>query len=103
MSYAIVFSTAGSQAEADKIASALLDARAASCVQMTPITSRYHWKGKIECENEIHLTIKTRDDLYDKVADIICAHHSYETPQIVKVPITGGLPGYLEWIKDETI
>lgn len=102
MTYAIVFTTAGSQAQADKIATALLNARAASCVQMMTVCSHYHWKGKIEHENEIHLTIKTRDDLYNTVAEIIRTNHSYEVPQIVKVPITDGLPEYLDWISTET-
>jgi periplasmic divalent cation tolerance protein len=102
MTCVIVFTTAGSQAEADKIANALLNAHAASCVQMNEIKSVYHWKGKIAHENEIHLTIKTRDELYPKVQKIILENHSYEIPQIVKVPITGGLPAYLDWIKDET-
>ncbi|MDR1696873.1 MAG: divalent-cation tolerance protein CutA [Rickettsiales bacterium] len=100
--YCIIFSTAGSAAEADKIAAALIDARAAACVQMTPITSLYRWKGAVEREPEIHLMIKTRDELYDAAAEIIRANHSYETPQIVRVPITDGLPEYLDWIRDET-
>ena len=102
MSYCIVFSTAGSQAEADKIAAALLSARAASCVQMAAIKSAYHWKGKVEHADEIHLTIKTRDGLYPMVEKIIRANHSYETPQVVKVAIGDGLPAYLDWIRAET-
>jgi periplasmic divalent cation tolerance protein len=102
MGYCVVFSTVGSQAEADKLAMALLDARVASCVQMTPIKSAYHWKGKIEHANEIHLVIKTKNELYPQVEQIIKDNHSYETPQIVKLPITDGLPAYLDWIKDET-
>ena len=102
MTYCVIFSTAGSQAEADKITAALLNASAASCVQMTPIKSAYHWKGEIERADEVHLLIKTRDELYPKVEEIITANHSYETPQIVKVPITGGLGAYLDWIKSET-
>ncbi|MCL2629710.1 MAG: divalent-cation tolerance protein CutA [Alphaproteobacteria bacterium] len=102
MAYCIIFSTAGSQIEADKIAAALLENRVASCVQMTPIQSAYHWKGKVERADEIHLVVKTRDELYPKVAEIIKSNHSYETPQIVKIPITDGLPAYLDWIKSET-
>jgi periplasmic divalent cation tolerance protein len=69
---------------------------------MTPIVSAYHWKGRIERENEIHLIIKTRDELYPTVQKIIRDNHSYETPHIVKVPITDGLSEYLDWIRDET-
>lgn len=102
MMYCIIFTTAGSQEEADKITESLLEARVASCVQMTNIKSSYHWKGKIECDDEIHLAIKTKDELYSEVEKIIKENHSYEVPQIVKIPITDGLPAYLDWIKDET-
>ena len=102
MAYCIVFATAGSQEEADKIAAALLENRAASCVQMRPIESLYHWEGKIERANEIHLTIKTADNLYPRVESLIRENHSYKVPQIVKLPITGGLPEYLNWISEET-
>ena len=100
--YAIVFTTAASEEEANKIANALLGARVASCVQMTNTHSAYHWKGKIEYAPEVHLTIKTRDELYPQVQKIIVDNHSYEVPQIVKIPITDGLPAYLDWIKEET-
>jgi periplasmic divalent cation tolerance protein len=102
MNYCIVLSTTGSQEEADKIAGILLESRAASCVQISPIVSHYRWKGKIEKENEIRLLIKTTDALYSKVENLIRENHSYEVPQIVKVPITGGLKEYLDWISEET-
>jgi len=102
MSYCIIFSTAGTVGEATKIADALLSAHAASCVQMSPVNSMYHWKGKIEKSDEILLTIKTKDELYSAAEKIIRENHSYEVPQIIKVPITDGLPDYLNWIKKET-
>ena len=102
MAYCIIFSTAGSQTEADKIAQALLENCVASCVQMTPIQSAYHWEGKIERADEIHLIIKTQDELYPKVEELIKSNHSYEVPQVVKIPITDGLPTYLDWINNET-
>ena len=98
----IVFTTAGSQSEADKIADALLSGRLASCVQQNNIQSAYHWKGKIERNDEILLLIKTRAEFYPAVEKTIKENHSYETPQIVMVPISGGLPAYLDWIKNET-
>ena len=102
MTYCMVLSTTGSQEEALKIANVILENHAASCVQIKPIESLYHWKGKIERANEIHLLIKTRDDLYLKVESLIKENHSYEVPEIVKIPITAGLPEYLDWIREET-
>ena len=102
MSYCVILSTTGSQEEAGKIADVLLENRAASCVQMLPITSHYRWQGKIECSGEILLIIKTTNELYPQAEKLIKQNHSYTVPQIVKIPITGGLPEYLNWISAET-
>ena len=102
MDYCVVLSTTGSREEADKIARILLENRAASCVQITPIVSLYHWEGKIERSEETRLLIKTTDPLYLRVENLIRENHSYEVPQIVKLPITAGLPEYLNWISEET-
>ena len=102
MEYCVVLSTAGSQEEAGKIAGALLESRAAACVQMSPVVSLYRWKGKIERDSEIRLVIKTTGALYPRVESLIRENHSYEVPQIVKLPISGGLGEYLGWISEET-
>ena len=102
MSYCVILSTASSQEEAGKIAGTLLESRTVSCVQMVPITSHYRWQGKIECAAETLMIIKTTDALYPKAEKLIKENHSYEVPQIVKLPITAGLPDYLNWISKET-
>jgi periplasmic divalent cation tolerance protein len=102
MGYCIVLTTTATREEADKIAALLLENRLAACVQISPVTSVYRWKGNVERENELRLVIKTTDELYDKVEKLIKENHSYEVPQIVKTPITGGLPEYLDWIAEET-
>ena len=102
MDFCMILSTAADQEQADKITAALLNAKVASCVQQIPITSQYQWKGEVAKSEEILLQIKSRDDLYSRVEEIIKQNHSYEIPQIIKTPITGGLPEYLDWIKSET-
>ena len=102
MPYCIVLTTTASAQEADKIADVLIENRAAACVQISPITSIYLWQGKVERECELRLTIKTTDELYPRVESLIKENHSYEVPQIVKVPISCGLPEYLEWVSAET-
>jgi periplasmic divalent cation tolerance protein len=102
MEYCIVLSTVESHEEADRIAEVLLEKRLAACVQISPVTSVYRWKGKIERDSEFRLVIKTADELYSKLENLIKGHHSYEVPQIVKLPITDGLAEYLGWIDEET-
>jgi len=98
----IVTTTIGTEAEATALAESIVRARLASCVQTHPIHSTYWWKGKMESGNEIMLACKTRAALAAPLQDHIKAHHPYELPEIVILPITGGLPGYLAWIERET-
>ena len=102
MDYCMIMLTTSSKEEAEKITALLLENRAVSCMQMMPINSHYHWKGKIEHSNEILLLCKTTDALYTFAESLIRKNHSYEVPQIIKIPITGGLPEYLNWISQET-
>ena len=102
MTYCIILTTTPTQEEADKLADILLENRAAACIQSSAAVSSYRWKGKIERDNEIRLLIKTTDALYPRVEKLIKENHSYEVPQIVKLPITAGLTEYLNWISEET-
>lgn len=100
--YCVILTTAGSQEEADKLAASLVENKLAACVQITPITSYYSWKGKVNKDPEFLLLIKTRDDLYAKVEAHLSQNHSYEVPEIVQLPINQGLEGYLSWVMEST-
>jgi periplasmic divalent cation tolerance protein len=97
-----VITTVGTEEEARAVIDALLDERLAACVQRIPISSSYHWQGRRCDEEELMLLIKTRASLYQRVEARIRAHHSYELPEIIQLPITGGLPEYLHWIAQQT-
>jgi len=99
---AVVLATAGSAAEADRIAEALVAERLAACVQTTPIASRYVWKGELQKDEEVLLLIKTRRELFEAVRTRIRALHSYETPEIVMVPVTAVDSDYLAWLEAGT-
>lgn len=74
-----------------------------ACVNiLAPCTSIYHWQGKIESTQETPLLIKTTQSRYMEVEAAICKLHPYELPEIIQVPVTGGLPAYLAWVATET-
>jgi periplasmic divalent cation tolerance protein len=101
-SYIQVTTTAETKEQAEKIAQYLVEQKLAACVQITgPITSIYRWKGKVETANEWLCLIKTRDNLFNKVEAAIKKMHSYETPEIVAMPIVKGSKEYLNWIDDQ--
>lgn len=88
---------------ADKLARLLIGEHAAACVnQLAPCTSVYRWKNIIETANEVPLLIKTTQDAYPRLEKLIRAAHPYELPEIIAVPVTAGLPAYLDWVDVET-
>jgi periplasmic divalent cation tolerance protein len=66
------------------------------------VASIYWWAGAIEQASEAVLIVKTRADLVERLSARIKALHSYDCPCVVALPIAGGNPDYLEWIRAET-
>jgi periplasmic divalent cation tolerance protein len=97
--YLQVLTTTGSEEEAERISSALLERRLAACVQVLgPISSRYRWRGEIEQAREWLCLAKTEASRYPELEAAIRELHSYDEPEIVATPIVAGSAGYLDWI-----
>ena len=103
MAVLIVFSTFPSEASARAAASQLLEVGVAACVSILPgMTSVYRWQGKTEESNEVLLMIKTTQEAYPRLESSLKGCHPYELPEILAVRAETGLPGYLEWVEEET-
>jgi periplasmic divalent cation tolerance protein len=90
-------------ASAEKLAHALIESRAAACVNvLAACRSIYRWKGGVETAAEIPLLIKTTRAAYPQVEEIIREQHPYDVPELIAIPITFGLPDYLDWLATET-
>lgn len=98
----VVMVTCGSQAEAKKIASEVVEARLAPCASVlgAPVQSIYRWKGKIETAKEVLLLLKSTRKRFSALEREIRRLHSYDTPEIIAVPIAEGSPAYLRWIEE---
>ncbi|GAA3239843.1 divalent-cation tolerance protein CutA [Actinocorallia longicatena] len=95
--------TAANSAEAEQIVNAVVEGRVAAGAQISgPIVSTYWWKGEIHRDEEFLLLMKTTSDRLEELIEVVRGVHSYETPEIVAVPIEGGLGDYLAWITEET-
>ncbi len=95
----MVITTAPDREIAEKLAEGILSRKLAACVQMIDIRSFFHWEGALQKEEEIALHIKTTEARYSELEAWIKSVHPYDVPEIIKVPITGGLPAYLDWIE----
>ncbi len=101
MAFIQIITTTETKEEAEAIARRLVEDKLAACVQIAEgIESIYSWKGKIERSREYLCLIKTREDLFNRVAEVIKTLHSYEVPEIIAVPIINGGSEYLAWLTD---
>ncbi|OHC83907.1 MAG: cation tolerance protein CutA [Sideroxydans sp. RIFOXYB12_FULL_59_6] len=99
----LVITTLPDRATAERIAAALVTARVAACVNvLAECTSVYRWQGKIERAAEVPMLIKTTRAAYARLEETLRSMHPYDVPEIVAMPVTAGLPSYLDWVSQET-
>ncbi len=99
----LVLTTLPDYDSAQHMAEALIAERAAACVNILGVCSSvYRWQDRIETTNETPLLIKTTQAAYERLETVIRAHHPYELPEIIAVPVNTGLPTYLLWVAQET-
>lgn len=100
--YCLVITTAPGREEAESLAEGILRNRLAACVQMSDIRSFFHWDGELQREDEVSLFIKTTEERYPSLEAYIGEFHPYDVPEIIMLPVAGGLPGYLDWLSAST-
>lgn len=99
----VVLCTCSDTAQADHIATALLDERLAACINLVPnVTSYFRWQDKVEHASEVQLIIKTRRSLFAALCERVQALHSYDVPELIAVPIERGSTDYLTWLHEQT-
>lgn len=92
------------QQTAETLADVVVGQRlAASANIYPPVSSRYHWQGKIQTANEVPLLLKTRQSYFEKLTERVTALHPYETPSIVGIEITSVTAAYRTWLINETV
>jgi periplasmic divalent cation tolerance protein len=98
----LVISTTDSLELARKIASALVENHEAACVNIVPgVVSIYVWQGK-NCESgEWLMLIKSSEARFEAVRSRIRCMHSYQVPEVIKLPIAGGDTDYLGWMAEQ--
>lgn len=97
----VVFMTTPNREEAARLAEMLVGARLAACVQILPeIESVYRWQGRIEREAEVLLLAKSTRDKFEELERQVTAIHSYETPEIMAVPVVAVSDKYREWLNE---
>jgi periplasmic divalent cation tolerance protein len=98
--FQIVLSTCGDRETAERIAHRLVEQRLAACVNILPgVQSVYRWQGAVESAAEVLMLIKTKVLLIQEVQSTIASLHSYEVPEFLVLPISGGSEAYMAWLE----
>jgi periplasmic divalent cation tolerance protein len=98
--YVIVLVTTADKQEAERIIRRLLDEKLIACANIiSPVSSHFHWSGKIEKAEECLVLMKSREDLFEELAETVKSLHSYEVPEILALPIINGSKTYIDWLE----
>ena len=87
----------------ESLARLIVEARLAACVQILPkMTSVFFWEEKVQAESEYLLLIKTLEEKFDELSELIRKNHSYDVPEIVAVAAEKVSEDYLKWMGEAT-
>ncbi|WP_414691411.1 divalent-cation tolerance protein CutA [Noviherbaspirillum sp.] len=99
----LVLTNVPDEAVARAISRLVVEQRLAACVNiLPPVRSVYRWQGAVEEASELPLLIKTTRDRYADLEAAIKVAHPYDVPEIVAMPVSAGLPAYLNWVAAES-
>ena len=99
----LLYITSGSLKDAKTIGQTLLEQFLVACVNNHEnMTSINKWEAKLSEDKEVVIIAKTRKSLMLNLIEKVNSLHSYDCACILELPIQGGNPDFLNWIKSET-
>jgi periplasmic divalent cation tolerance protein len=100
----VIFITTEDKKQAEKIARGLLEAKLIACANIiNGVRSLFWWQGKIDSSKETLLVLKTKKILFKKIEKKVKLLHSYQTPEIIALPVVQGSQDYLKWINSSVV
>lgn len=98
--FQIILCTCEDRKQAERIAHRLVELQLAACVNVFPgVQSIYRWQGAVESATECLILIKTSARHSNEVQSTIASLHSYEVPEFLVLPVSGGSESYLAWLE----
>ncbi len=100
----LLYGTCPDVETARMIARAMLQEASVACVNiLSGMVSLYQWRGQMEEANEVAFIAKSTRSAWENAARIFQSLHPYEEPALVALPVSEGLPGFMDWVRSETI
>ncbi|QEU90199.1 divalent-cation tolerance protein CutA [Streptomyces kanamyceticus] len=99
----IAQTTIDDEGQAEALARGAVEGQLAACAHIdAPFTAVYRWKDAIETAQEWRISYKTTTDRLPELAAWVAQQHSYDVPEWITLPVTGGSQAYLSWVVEET-
>ncbi len=99
MASILVLMTTGTKREAERIIQSVLKMRLIACANILgPVESQFWWQREIDVAKEFLVFMKSDAKLFERTAKKVKEMHSYETPEILALPIVHGWTPYMEWL-----
>jgi len=99
----VIFITAPTVEEGQKIAHCLVSEHLVACVNIvSPVQSIFYWQEKVCDEKEALLICKTRSLFFEKITNRVKELHSYSVPEVIALPVIEGSADYLRWVREVT-
>ena len=103
MDYLIVVTTVDSREAASKLSRSAVEAGLAASGQVSgPVETTYRHLGEVAEGTEWQVTFRTAADRVEGLQEHLAAEHPYDSPEVIALPISSGLPAYLEWVSRAT-
>jgi len=101
LDFAFIITTVSTEKEGRMIANELVKNKLAACVNIVPkVYSVYEWDNAIQNETEVMLMIKTTKAREKEIYQTVQSLHSYDTPELITLPIENGSDTYLRWVEN---
>ncbi len=98
----LIYITTSSIEEAKTLSKILLDKKLIACSNILPeMNSFYSWDGKVESSNESVLMLKSFQEKYSAIEEVVLANHSYEIPCLLTLKLENVNKQYLDWMKSQ--
>ena len=82
----------------------MLERQLIACANVFPqMTSVYTWKEKIEEEDEVVMLLKTTEEAFSSIKQVILDNHPYDCPAIFQLDIADGHDEFLNWINQKVL
>jgi periplasmic divalent cation tolerance protein len=100
----ILYTTWPDAETATAFAQVAVETRLAACANvLASMTSVYRWDGKLQCEAETPMLLKTTAAMAPRLRDAILQSHPYDVPCVVALGVEAAAsnPAFVRWIGEQ--